>query len=40
MSTKDNKITINGQEEELNSSAIEKNETIYLPFSEISEKSV
>lgn len=38
MSTKDNKITINGQEEELNSSAIEKNETIYLPFSEISEK--
>ena len=38
MSTKDNKITINGQEEKLNSSAIEKNETIYLPFSEISEK--
>lgn len=38
MSTKYNKITINGQEEELNSSAIEKNETIYLPFSEISEK--
>lgn len=38
MSTKDNKITINGKEEELNSSAIEKNETIYLPFSEISEK--
>ena len=38
MSTKDNKITINGQEEELNSSAIEKNETIYLPFSKISEK--
>ena len=38
MSTKDNKITINGQEEELNSSTIEKNETIYLPFSEISEK--
>lgn len=38
MSTKDNKITINGQEEELNSSAIEKNDTIYLPFSEISEK--
>lgn len=38
MSTKDNKITINGQEEELNSSAIEKNETIYLLFSEISEK--
>lgn len=38
MSTKDNKITINGQEEELNSSAIEKNENIYLPFSEISEK--
>ena len=38
MSKKDNKITINGQEEELNSSAIEKNETIYLPFSEISEK--
>ena len=38
MSTKDNKITINGQEEELNSSAIEKNETIYLPYSEISEK--
>lgn len=38
MSTKDNKITINRQEEELNSSAIEKNETIYLPFSEISEK--
>lgn len=38
MSTKDNKITINGEEDELNSSAIEKNETIYLPFSEISEK--
>ena len=38
MSTKDNEITINGEEEELNSSAIEKNETIYLPFSEISEK--
>lgn len=38
MSTKYNKITINGQEEKLNSSAIEKNETIYLPFSEISEK--
>lgn len=38
MSTKDNKITINGEEDELNSSAIEKNDTIYLPFSEISEK--
>ena len=38
MSTKNNEITINGKEEELNSSAIEKNETIYLPFSEISEK--
>lgn len=38
MSTKNNEITINGEEEELNSSAIEKNETIYLPFSEISEK--
>lgn len=38
MSTKDNKITINGEEEELNSSAIERNDTIYIPFSEISEK--
>ncbi len=38
MSTKNNEITINGEEEELNSSAIEKNDTIYLPFSEISEK--
>lgn len=38
MSTKNNEITINGEEEELNSSAIEKNNTIYLPFSEISEK--
>lgn len=38
MSTKNNEITINGKEEELNSSAIEKNDTIYLPFSEISEK--
>lgn len=38
MSTKNNEITINGEEEKLNSSAIEKNETIYLPFSEISEK--
>lgn len=38
MSTKNNEITINGKEEELNSSAIEKNNTIYLPFSEISEK--
>lgn len=38
MSTKNNEITINGEEEKLNSSAIEKNDTIYLPFSEISEK--
>lgn len=38
MSTKNNEITINGKEEELNSSAIEKNDTIYLHFSEISEK--
>lgn len=38
MSTKNKEITINGEEEELNSSAIEKNDTIYLPFSEISEK--
>lgn len=38
MSTRDTKIDINGEEEELNSSAIEKNDTIYLPFSEISEK--
>ncbi len=38
MSTKNNEITINGEEEELNSYAIEKNDTIYLPFSEISEK--
>lgn len=38
MSTKNNEITINGEEKELNSSAIEKNDTIYLPFSEISEK--
>lgn len=38
MSTKNNEITINGEEEELNSSSIEKNDTIYLPFSEISEK--
>lgn len=38
MSTRDTKIDINGEEKELNSSAIEKNDTIYLPFSEISEK--
>ena len=38
MSTKNNEITINGEEEKLNSSAIEKNDTIYLPISEISEK--
>lgn len=38
MSTKNNTITINGEDEELNSSAIEQNDTIYLPFSEISEK--
>lgn len=38
MSTRDTKIDINGEEDELNSSAIEKNDTIYLPFSEISEK--
>ena len=38
MSTKNNEMTINGEEEKLNSSAIEKNDTIYLPFSEISEK--
>lgn len=38
LSTKNNKITINGEEEELNSPAIEREETVYLPFSEISEK--
>lgn len=38
MSTRDTKIDINGEEEELNSSAIERNDTIYIPFSEISEK--
>lgn len=38
MSIKNNTITINGEDEELNSSAIEQNDTIYLPFSEISEK--
>lgn len=38
MSTKNKTIAINGEEEELNSSAIEQNNTVYLPFSEISEK--
>lgn len=38
LSTKNNKIMINGEEEELNSKAIEKEEIIYLPFSEISQK--
>ena len=38
LSTEKNTITINGEEEELNSSAIKKGETIYLPFSEISQK--
>lgn len=38
MSTKNKTIAINGEEEELNSSALEQNDTIYLPFSEISEK--
>lgn len=38
MSKKNKTIAINGEEEELNSSAIEQNNTVYLPFSEISEK--
>lgn len=38
LSTKNNKITINGEEEELNSKAIKKEEIVYLPFSEISKK--
>ncbi len=38
LSTKNNKITINGEEEELNSKAIKKEEIVYLPFSEISQK--
>ena len=37
LSTKNNKITINGEEEELNSKAIKKEEIVYLPFSEISQ---
>ena len=38
MSTKTNEITINGEEEKLNSAPIQQNGTVYLPFSEISEK--
>lgn len=38
LSTENNTIIINGKEEKLNSSAIKKGETIYLPFSEISQK--
>ena len=38
LNTKNNEITINGEEEELNSAPIQQNGTIYLPFSEISEK--
>ena len=38
LSTNNNEITINGEEEELNSAPIQQNSTIYLPFSEISEK--
>ena len=38
LNIKSNNITINGEDEELNSSPIEKEGTIYLPFSEISEK--
>ena len=38
LSTESNKIDINGEEDTLNSSALKMNDTIYLPFSEISEK--
>ena len=38
LNTKSNEITINGEEEQLNSAPIQLNDTIYLPFSEISEK--
>lgn len=38
LNLKNNKITINGEEEELNSAPMEKEGIIYLPFSEISEK--
>ena len=38
LNIKSNNITINGEDEELNSSPMEKEGTIYLPFSEISEK--
>ena len=38
LSTENNTIKINSEEEELNSSAIKRDNTIYLPFSEISEK--
>ena len=38
LNLKNNEITINGEEEEINSSPIEKDGTIYLPFSEMSEK--
>ena len=38
MSTRTNEITINGEEEKLNSAPIQQNGTVYLPFSEISEK--
>ena len=38
LNLKSNKITINGEEEELNSAPMEKEGIIYLPFSEISEK--